>query len=215
MTQSGHRPASHAAVAKPVSAPIKCSFEPLRCRLLSRDGHEATGISRCCRRRGGGVATRRARAAAMPVIGFLKRVHCDSATDRSAFRHGLKRPASSKAKTSRSNTVGRKTRSNGCRPWRPNWSAQPVAVIVGNARRRCSHAKATTTTIPIVFTTGGDPVRHGLVTSLNRPGGNITGVTSSSRRSGGKRLELLRSSCPKPTRSRCWSIPSNPLKPIQ
>ena len=53
-------------------------------------------------------------------------------------------------------------------------------------------AKAATTTIPIVFVTAGNPIAVGLVASLNRPGGNITGVTSMGVELGPKQLEVLR-----------------------
>jgi putative ABC transport system substrate-binding protein len=75
---------------------------------------------------------------------------------------------------------------------------RPVAVIVGNTSAALA-AKAATTTVPIVFVTGTDPVRDGLVASLNRPGGNVTGVSFLADATGRKLLELLRQVAPKAT----------------
>ena len=73
-----------------------------------------------------------------------------------------------------------------------------VAVIVTSGGETSAlAAKAATTTIPIVFVSGGDPVQAGLVASLNRPGGNITGVMSLLGALGGKQVGLLRELVPK------------------
>jgi putative tryptophan/tyrosine transport system substrate-binding protein len=70
-------------------------------------------------------------------------------------------------------------------------------------------AKATNTTIPIVFQVGADPVEMGLVASLNRPGGNVTGVTSLNLEVGTKRLELMHVLLPKATSMAVLVNPSN------
>ena len=84
-----------------------------------------------------------------------------------------------------------------------------VAVIVGNNPAAFA-AKTATSTVPIVFAYGGDPVKDGLVASLNRPGGNVTGVVFIQGMLGAKRLELLRQIVPKATTIAVLVNPNNP-----
>ena len=84
-----------------------------------------------------------------------------------------------------------------------------AAVIVANTPGALA-AKAEGTNIPVVFATGSDPVRDGLVASLNRPGGNFTGVVFNSGELGTKRLELLRQLAPKAATIAMLVNPSTP-----
>jgi putative ABC transport system substrate-binding protein len=141
----------------------------------------------------------RAQHAAMPVVGFLRSATlADAAHLVTAFRQGLKESGFVEGQN-----VAVEYRSAEGRPDRlPALVADlvrwPVAVIVANSEAAV-RAKAATTTVPIVFVTGGDPLGEGLVNSLNRPGGNITGVSFFGSALGAKQLELLQQLVPKAT----------------
>ena len=83
-------------------------------------------------------------------------------------------------------------------------------IFTGGSTPATLAAKAATTTIPIVFYTGADPVELGLVASLSRPGGNLTGVTSLTTEVGPKRLELLRELLPTATSIALLINPTSP-----
>ena len=85
-----------------------------------------------------------------------------------------------------------------------------VDVIVTSSAPGAVAAKNATGTIPVVFVTAGDPVGMGLVTSMARPGGNITGLTTHAPELSGKRLELLKEVVPRITRVAVLWNPSNP-----
>ena len=86
---------------------------------------------------------------------------------------------------------------------------KPDVIVVGGTVG-IEEAKAATSTIPIVMASSGDPVGTGLVASLGRPGGNVTGLTLISPELGGKRLEILKDSIPGLTRVAFLTEPANP-----
>ena len=87
---------------------------------------------------------------------------------------------------------------------------QAAVIVTMGGNTPVLAAKAATTTIPIVFNTGADPVRAGLVASLNRPGGNVTGVSFPVEQLGSKMLGLLHELVPNATRLGYLVNPANP-----
>jgi putative ABC transport system substrate-binding protein len=133
-----------------------------------------------------------------PIIGFLSAVSEASARAQvSAFRRGL-----SEAGFVEGQSVAIEYRwAEGQYERLPAMAAElvrrPVSLILAQAPPAALTAKAATASIPIVFVVGFDPVGAGLVTDLNKPGGNATGMTLISDLIGQKRLEMLRDLSPK------------------
>ena len=153
----------------------------------------------------------RAQQPAMPVIGLLtSRAPGDAPQLLAAVRQGLKETGFVEGQN-----VAIEYRFAGNRSERlPSLATdlvhRQVSVIAATTTQAALAAKAATTTIPIVFEMGGDPVRVGLVVSLSRPGGNITGVTQLNVVVAPKRLELLHELLPTATVMALLVDPTDP-----
>ena len=134
----------------------------------------------------------RAQQLALPVIGLLVATSPDnSAENVAAFRQGLKETGYIEGQNATIEYRYAEGQYDRAAALVADVVAHRVSVIVAVSLPLALAVKAATTTIPIVFSTGDDPVANGLVASLNRPGGNVTGVTFLSPAIEAKRVELL------------------------
>jgi ABC-type uncharacterized transport system substrate-binding protein len=141
----------------------------------------------------------RAQPAVMPVVAFVRTTTAHGfAHLETALRQGLKETGFVAGKNVAIEYRYANNQLNHLHALIAEMVRRPVNVIVGNLRS-AQAAKAATTTVPIVFATGSDPVQDGLVSSYNRPGGNVTGVVFFAAAIGAKRLEQLCRIAPKAT----------------
>src|ERR1700730_6543427 len=145
----------------------------------------------------GGVAgawplAARAQQAALPVIGFLSNGSADAFGEQLAgFRKGLADIGYVEGRNVRIEYRGAEGRIERFPEMAADLVRLPSTVIFVNGPAGVRAAQLKTAVIPIVFSMGEDPVKEGLVTSLNRPTGNITGLTTWTNQLFGKRLQLL------------------------
>ena len=157
----------------------------------------------------------RAQQPATPVIGFLHLTSPETNRENLAtFRHGLEETGYIEGK----NVAIEYRWAQGRNDQLPTLAAELVrrqvsVIVVLETTNGALAAKAATQTIPIVFMQGADPVRIGLVESLNQPGGNLTGIGLLAAETAGKCLELLIELVPKAKSVAYLRTPPTPLLP--
>jgi putative ABC transport system substrate-binding protein len=153
----------------------------------------------------------RAQQVAMPVIGFLHTDFPDRFTDRLRyFRQGLSEKGYVEGQNVAIEHRAAESQYNRLPALAADLVRRRVAVIVPVGTPAALAAKAATTTIPIVFSTGSDPVALGLVASLNRPGANLTGINSLETELEPKELQLLHELLPNAARLGVLADPAFP-----
>ena len=154
----------------------------------------------------------RAQRAAMPVIGFVKRTTPeDFANFVTAFRRGLAETGYFEGQNVTIEYPYALNRLDQLPALMAELVGRGVTVLAATGGTISARAaKAATTTVPIVFTTGDDPIKAGIVSSLVRPGGNITGVSVFTARLGSKRLALLHEMVPTASPIALLVNPTNP-----
>jgi putative ABC transport system substrate-binding protein len=150
-----------------------------------------------------------AQQAALPVVGFLRDVSLPLPDRVTAFHQGMKETGYVEGQNVAIEYRSAEGQTDRLPLLVADLLRRQVALIVGNTLAALA-AKAATTTVPIVFASGGDPVKLGLVASLNRPGGNVTGVSFISLELGTKHLGLLRELRPGAARIAVLVDPKSP-----
>src|SRR2546429_5436871 len=155
----------------------------------------------------------RAQQPAMPAIGFLRNTSRDDSADLLvAMHHGLKQSGFVEGKNLAVEYRFADNQLDRLPALAADLVSRQVAVIITGGNASSPAAKAATTTIPIVFSTGDAPVEIGLVSNLGRPGGNVTGVSFLSTATlAAKRVDLLHQLMPKVVTLAYLTNPNNSI----